>query len=120
MCTTPLLGRFLSADKIIQAPENTQSYNRFSYVMNNPLMFTDPSGYKAAMNIEINATTIYDERGNVIGMRPFNGNVSQYGVVHQFSLLLLIGILAMGFMLIEKVKEFLLMKLIITTLLQML
>ena len=75
----PLLGRFLSADKVIQSPGYTQSFNRFSYVMNNPLMFTDPSGYKAAMNIEINVTTVYDDRGNVIGMRPYNGSVSQYG-----------------------------------------
>ena len=41
----PVLGRFLSADKIIQNPVGTQSYNRYSYCVNNPLMFTDPSGY---------------------------------------------------------------------------
>ena len=33
----PLLGRFLSADLVVQAPANLQSYNRYSYVMNNPL-----------------------------------------------------------------------------------
>jgi hypothetical protein len=41
----PLLGRFLSADIAIQAPGNLQSYNRYSYVMNNPLTLTDPSGF---------------------------------------------------------------------------
>ena len=41
----PELGRFLSADPNIQAPHNTQSYNRYAYVMNNPLKYTDPSGY---------------------------------------------------------------------------
>ncbi len=41
----PLIGRFMSADPFIQDPGNLQSYNRFSYVMNNPLTFTDPSGY---------------------------------------------------------------------------
>ena len=41
----PTLGRFLSADPSIQAPENLQDYNRYSYVLNNPLVFTDPSGY---------------------------------------------------------------------------
>ena len=41
----PNLGRFLSADPIIQAPYNSQSYNRYSYVMNNPLSMIDPSGY---------------------------------------------------------------------------
>ena len=41
----PGLGRFLQADPIIQAPGDTQSYNRYSYVRNNPLVYTDPSGY---------------------------------------------------------------------------
>jgi RHS repeat-associated protein len=41
----PLIGRFMSADPFIQSPENLQSYNRYSYVMNNPLAYTDPSGY---------------------------------------------------------------------------
>lgn len=39
-----LLGRFLSPDNYIQEPFNTQSYNRYGYVLNNPLMYTDPSG----------------------------------------------------------------------------
>jgi len=41
----PTLGRFLQADSHIQAPMNSQSYNRYSYVLNNPLSYTDPSGY---------------------------------------------------------------------------
>ncbi len=43
----PLLGRFLSADPLIQAPDNLQSYNRYSYVFNNPLRFFDPDGEQA-------------------------------------------------------------------------
>ncbi len=43
----PNLGRFLSADPVLQAPGNQQSYNRYSYVLNNPLGFTDPTGYKS-------------------------------------------------------------------------
>jgi RHS repeat-associated protein len=39
------LGRFLQADPFIQAATNTQSYNRYSYVINNPLNATDPSGF---------------------------------------------------------------------------
>ncbi len=38
------LGRFLSPDNYIQEPFSTQSFNRFGYVWNNPLKFTDPSG----------------------------------------------------------------------------
>ncbi|MCH2058019.1 MAG: hypothetical protein MK214_15680 [Thalassotalea sp.] len=41
----PTLGRFLQADPHIQAPTNSQNYNRYSYVLNNPLSYTDPSGY---------------------------------------------------------------------------
>ena len=39
------LGRFLSVDPFIQAPANSQSHNPYSYIMNNPLAGTDPSGY---------------------------------------------------------------------------
>ena len=41
----PYLQRFLSPDNEIQAPGDAQSYNRYTYCMNNPLMYTDPSGY---------------------------------------------------------------------------
>jgi RHS repeat-associated protein len=40
----PWLGRVLAPDPIVQAPLNLQSYNRYSYVINNPLSLTDPSG----------------------------------------------------------------------------
>ena len=41
----PKLARFLQADPVIQFPHHAQSYNRYSYVLNNPLAYTDPSGY---------------------------------------------------------------------------
>ena len=40
----PVVGRFLSADPFIQDPGFTQSLNRYSYCLNNPLKFNDPSG----------------------------------------------------------------------------
>lgn len=43
----PELGRFMSADPIVQAPTYSQSYNRYAYTFNSPLSFTDPSGYCA-------------------------------------------------------------------------
>ena len=41
----PDLGRFLSGDPTVQFAANLQSYNRYSYILNNPLSFTDPSGF---------------------------------------------------------------------------
>jgi RHS repeat-associated protein len=38
-------GRFLSADPRTPSRYNTQSWNRYTYVNNNPLSFTDPSGF---------------------------------------------------------------------------
>lgn len=40
----PVLRRFLSPDNFVTDPYNTQNYNRYAYVLNNPLMYTDPSG----------------------------------------------------------------------------
>ena len=40
-----LLGRFLSADIVVQNPGDLQAFNRYSYVWNNPLTRTDPSGW---------------------------------------------------------------------------
>ncbi|MYH68672.1 MAG: hypothetical protein F4147_00660 [Gammaproteobacteria bacterium] len=41
----PTLGRFLQPDPVIQFPDYTQGRNRYSYVLNNPLTHTDPTGY---------------------------------------------------------------------------
>lgn len=40
----PALGRFLSPDNYVQMPDFSQSFNRYSYCLNNPLKYTDPSG----------------------------------------------------------------------------
>ena len=32
-------------NSVLQNPSNSQNNNRFSYVLNNPLKYTDPSGY---------------------------------------------------------------------------
>ena len=40
----PEIGRFISADTIVPEASNPQSYNRYAYVRNNPVNFTDPTG----------------------------------------------------------------------------
>ncbi len=65
----PQLGRFLSADPFIQFADNSQSYNRYSYVLNNPLSHTDPSGHFAFLPLFINfvATVASKAGAEVIG-----------------------------------------------------
>lgn len=41
----PVVGRFLTPDPFVQAPNFTQSLNRYAYCLNNPLSLVDPSGY---------------------------------------------------------------------------
>jgi RHS repeat-associated protein len=41
----PTLGRFLQPDPIVPEPGNPQALNRYAYVYNNPLRYTDPSGH---------------------------------------------------------------------------
>ncbi|MET3109511.1 RHS repeat-associated protein, partial [Oxalobacteraceae bacterium GrIS 1.18] len=41
----PLIGKFLSPDPHVTDPKNGQNYNRYSYVLNNPMNLTDPTGF---------------------------------------------------------------------------
>jgi RHS repeat-associated protein len=43
----PKLGRFLTPDPLVQVPFSGQALNRYSYVLNNPLAYVDPSGFQA-------------------------------------------------------------------------
>lgn len=62
----PEIGRFLSADPFVQFPHSTQGYNRYSYLNNNPLNATDPSGHFIAA-IAAAIITYYAE-SLVVGM----------------------------------------------------
>ena len=41
----PEIGRFISPDTIVPEPANPQSYNRYSYALNSPTNYTDPTGH---------------------------------------------------------------------------
>lgn len=58
----PEMGRFLSADSLVQFATNLQSYNRYSYVLNNPLRYTDPTGHATRLqeaSYVVGWTTVY-------------------------------------------------------------
>ena len=56
----PAIGRFCSPDPIVPAPGNPQSLNRYSYVYNNPLKYTDPTGNSAEWLNEAWRKEFYD------------------------------------------------------------
>lgn len=41
----PRLGRFIQADPLVEDANQADGLNRYTYVMNNPLTLTDPTGY---------------------------------------------------------------------------
>ncbi|MEH0713599.1 RHS repeat-associated core domain-containing protein [Vibrio owensii] len=48
----PELARFTSADPVIQDPYAVSSFNRYAYVWNNPLKYTDPTGFEAESDVK--------------------------------------------------------------------
>ncbi|WP_147694240.1 RHS repeat domain-containing protein [Vogesella mureinivorans] len=64
----PLLGRFLSPDPEVTDEERMQNYNRYAYVMNNPLSYTDPSGEFAVLAAPAVASQISGFMGAVAGL----------------------------------------------------
>ncbi len=60
----------MSADPFIQAPTNSQSLNRYTYVINNPLSLTDPSGFffKGLFKIVVTAVVAYFTYGAGTGL----------------------------------------------------
>lgn len=68
----PYLARFLSPDNYVQMPDFSQSFNRYSYCLNNPLKYTDPDG-EWFLGTLLSAFT--DLIGNVVS---HGFNVSQY------------------------------------------
>ncbi len=48
----PVLGRFAQADTIIPNPGDPQSWDRYSYTMNNPVRYTDPSGHYVPTDLD--------------------------------------------------------------------
>jgi RHS repeat-associated protein len=58
----PALGRWIQADTIVPNPTNPQDLNRYTYVRNNPLRYTDPSGHYVLLEDETGAYTEFSVR----------------------------------------------------------
>ncbi|NUM49194.1 MAG: hypothetical protein HUU38_31220, partial [Anaerolineales bacterium] len=59
----PALGRFAQADSIVPDAYNPQAYDRFSYGLNNPSRYVDPSGHEACPPKQCGYTHDYDSAG---------------------------------------------------------
>jgi RHS repeat-associated protein len=75
----PVIARFLSVDPFVQAPFTNQCYNRYSYCVNNPFRYTDPSGYLTLPDFEfILSCLLGSEYGGSwspnVGMQLYSSN----------------------------------------------
>ncbi|MHC9510882.1 RHS repeat domain-containing protein [Kangiella sp. M94] len=77
------LGRFLSVDPFIQSPGNSQSMNPYSYIMNNPLAGTDPSGYKFSCERNAMCETVWERPS---GKLHFGTLTDENGVVRKVAI----------------------------------
>lgn len=72
------LGRFLSPDPYVQMPDFSQSFNRYSYCMNNPLKYVDKDGKSfwliAAAVVGAYIGGVASNKGN---LNPFTWNWKQ-------------------------------------------
>lgn len=91
----PKLHRFLSPDNYVQDPSSTQNFNRYGYAMNNPFMYTDPTGeilWFVPILIGAGVGILTNGIDNAINNRPFFQGALKAGVIGGLSGLASFGI----------------------------
>jgi RHS repeat-associated protein len=73
----PLIGRWLSADTLVPQPGNPQSFNRYAYVLGNPIRNSDPTGHESNTNSAIAPCTVSSNGVNSCGQIP-NFNYQEF------------------------------------------
>ena len=68
----PVIGRFFSPDNYVQMPFNSQNFNRYSYCLNNPLKYTDPSGELFGIDDAVIAFAVFNLASSMM-QASFNG-----------------------------------------------
>jgi len=78
----PISARFTTPDPFVQDPAFSQDFNRYSYVNNNPMRYTDPSGYHSIGDNGFYANwlraTQMIEQGHANWNNLFGGNVKNW------------------------------------------
>ncbi|WP_288307957.1 RHS repeat-associated core domain-containing protein [uncultured Muribaculum sp.] len=85
----PMLARFFSPDNYVQQPTNSQNFNRYSYCLNNPLKYTDPSGEFLA---ELFASAFISAVRSMMGAAQAGTNVWKAGAISALSSFATFGI----------------------------
>jgi len=65
----PVIGRFFSPDNYVVENTSTQDFNRYSYCLNSPLKYVDPSGWRYQ---DVDDIIDFDRNGNYIGRTTAN------------------------------------------------
>ena len=73
----PALGRFIQPDTIIPQPTRPQSWNRFTYVVNNPMRFNDPTGHSIS---DCNQIAYLGARSSCVAAQPPQERLLEYGI----------------------------------------
>lgn len=108
----PLIARFLSPDNYVQRPDFSQGFNRYSYALNSPLIYTDPDGEFPWLIVGLTILGSYlggvgSNQGELnpinwdwkapetyvgIGFGGFFGYIGGYGLMHPGTMNLAVGI----------------------------